>query len=234
MGEVIQHKLSSLSGFARLVIGILVFGSIWGCLEATLGGFLNLIIFPNKGAIMCGIGMAIMGTALAVYRKPAILPGIGIVAASFKWLNAWLLFVPPSSIQIINPAMSIVFEALAFSLVVVFLMKRMEKNAYVGVGVAVLAGFMSAIAYVYFAVYVTRSPIFARLGIESIGEFITGNGVVQAVFSGVLAPLGYVAGKKLAARLSPMVAHRSVYYSASIATVLICWGVSTLAILAGL
>ena len=234
MTEVTQNKLNNIPVLVRLIIGVLVFGSIWGFLEATLGGFLNLIIFPNKGAIMGGIGMAIMGAALAIYRKPAMLPGIGIVAASFKWLNAWLLFVPASAVQIINPAMAIILEALAFSLVVAFLMNRIEKNAYVGVWAAVLAGLMSAIAYVYFAVYVTHSPIFARLGIESIGEFIVGNGVVQAVFFGVLAPLGYVVGKKLAAITPPVLTRPPIYYAVSASTVLLCWGVSVLAIMAGL
>jgi hypothetical protein len=234
MTEVTQNKLKNIPVLVRLIIGVLVFGSIWGFLEATLGGFLNLIIFPNKGAIMGGIGMAIMGAALAIYRKPAMLPGIGIVAASFKWLNAWLLFVPASAVQIINPAMAIILEALAFSLVVAFLMNRIEKNVYVGVWAAVLAGLMSAIAYVYFAVYVTHSPIFARLGIESIGEFILGNGVVQAVFFGVLAPLGYVVGKKLAAITPPVLTRRPIYYAVSASTVLLCWGVSALAIMAGL
>jgi hypothetical protein len=234
MAEVTRNKISNLPVVVRLIIGVLVFGSIWGFLEATLGGFLNLIIFPNKGAIMGGIGMAIMGAALAIYRKPAMLPGIGIVAASFKWLNAWLLFVPASAVQIINPAMAIILEALAFSLVVAFLMNRVEKNIYVGVWAAVLAGLMSAIAYVYFAVYVTHSPIFARLGIGSIGEFIVGNGVVQAVFFGVLAPLGYVVGKKLAAITPSVLTRRPIYYTVSASTVLLCWGVSALAIMAGL
>ena len=231
MTENAENKFSNLT---RLIIGVLVFGSIWGCLEATLGGFLNLIIFPNKGAIMSGIGMAIMGAALAIYRKPVMLPGIGIIAASYKWLNAWLLFVPPSAVQIINPAMSIVLEALAFSLVAIFLVSRMEKNVYNGVWAAVLAGLMSAIAYVYFAVYVTHSPIFARLGIKSIGEFVTGNGVIQAVFCGVLAPLGYLAGKKLAAEISHVSARKSVYFAVSTTTVLGCLGLSALAIIAGL
>jgi len=218
----------------RLIIGVLVFGSIWGFFEATLGGFLNLIIFPNKGAIMCGIGMAVMSAALAIYRKPAMLSAIGVVAASFKWLNAWLLFVPANSVQIINPAMSIVLEALAFSLVAIFLINQMEKNVYIGVWGTFLAGFISAIAYVYFAVYVTRSPIFARLGINSIGEFITGNAVIQAVFSGVLAPLGYIAGKKLAVITSYISARKSVFYAISTTTILACLGLSSLAIMAGL
>jgi len=150
--------------WTRIIIGILVFGSIWGLFEATLGGFLNLIVFPNKGAIMGGIGMAIMGTALAIYRKPAMLPGIGIVAASFKWLNSWLLFVPASAIFIINPAMAIFLESLAFSLVVTFLMHRIDKNVYVGAWAAFLAGLISVTAYGYFSVYIMHAPLFERMG----------------------------------------------------------------------
>ncbi len=234
MTEVTHKKIDNIPNPVRIIIGILVFGSIWGLLEATLGGLLNLVIFPNKGAIMGGIGMAVMGAALAVYRKPAMLSGMGIVAASFKWPNAWLLFVPPSAVQIINPAMSIVFEALAFSVVVAFLMDRIEKNVYVGVWAAALAGLMSAIAYVYFAVYVTNSPIFARLGIESIGEYITGSGLVQAVFFGVLAPLGYVVGKRLTVLTSPVLTRRPVYYAVSTSVVIFCFVFSALAIMAGL
>ena len=219
----------------RLIIGILVFGSIWGLLEATLGGFLNMIIFPNKGAIMGGIGMAIMGVALAVYRKPAMLPGIGIVAASFKWLNSWLLFVPISAVYIINPATAIFLESLAFCLVVAFLMKRIEKNVYVGVWAALLAGLISVTAYGYFNVYIMHAPLFERMGVSSVPEFIASHGVIQAVFFGVLAPLGYLAGKKLSAVTSPVLVRRPLYfYVTSVAIICFCWGISAVAVLAGL
>jgi len=219
----------------RLIIGILVFGSIWGFFEATLGGFLNMIIFPNKGAIMGGIGMAIMGAALAVYRKPAMLPGIGIVAASFKWLNSWLLFVPISAVYIINPATAIFLESLAFCLVVAFLMKRIEKNVYVGVWAALLAGLISVTAYGYFNVYIMHAPLFERMGVSSVPEFIASHGVIQAVFFGVLAPLGYLAGKKLSAITSPVLVRRPLYfYGTSAAIVCFCWGISAVAVLAGL
>jgi len=219
----------------RLIIGILVFGSIWGLLEATLGGFLNMIIFPNKGAIMGGIGMAIMGVALAVYRKPAMLPGIGIVAASFKWLNSWLLFVPISAVYIINPATAIFLESLAFCMVVAFLMKRIEKNVYVGVWAALLAGLISVTAYGYFSVYIMHAPLFERMGVSSVPEFIASHGVIQAVFFGVLAPLGYLAGKKLSAITSPVLVRRPLYfYVTSVAIICFCWGISAVAVLAGL
>jgi len=221
-------------GLISIIIGILIFGSIWGFFEATLGGFLNMIIFPNKGAIMGGIGMAIMGIALAIYRKPAMLPGIGIVAASFKLLNVWLLFVPISAVYIINPATAIFLESLAFSAVMVFVINRMEKNVYVGVWAAILAGLISVSIYGYFNVYVMDAPLFERMGVSSVPEFIASHGVIQAVFFGVLAPLGYVIGKKLTNLHFPVLARRPLYYATSAAIICFCWGISALAVASGL
>jgi len=221
-------------GLVYLIIGILVFGSIWGFFEATLGGFLNMIIFPNKGAIMGGIGMAIMGIALAIFRKPSMLPGIGIVAASFKLLNVWFLFVPISAVYIINPAIAIILESLAFSLVVAFVMKRLAKNASVGIGVGVLAGLMAATGYVYFSLYVMHAPIFERMGVSSIGGFIAKQGMVQAAFFGILLPAGYLLGKKLAAMNLSMSISKPLYYASSAAIVCLCWGISAIAVMAGL
>ena len=220
--------------WTRVIIGILVFGSIWGLLEATLGGFLNMIILPNKGAIMGGIGMAIMGTALAIYRKPAMLPGIGIVAASFKWLNSWLLFVPVSAIHIINPAMAIFLESLVFSLVVTFLMYRMDKNVYVGAWAAFLAGLISVTAYGYFSVYIMHAPLFERMGVSSVPAFIAGHGVIQAVFFGMLAPLGYLVGKKLTATAPTFLRRPLYYYAISAAIICFCLVISAVAVQAGL
>jgi hypothetical protein len=217
----------------HLIIGILVFGSIWGFFEATLGGFLHMIIFPNKGAIMAGIGVVIMSLALAIYRKPGMLPGIGIIAASFKLLDVWLFALPVASIHIINPAMAIIFESLAFGLVAVFVMSKIAKNVSVGVGAGVLTGFVSATAWVYFAIYVMNAPAYARV-VFTAGGFIANQGVVQAAFFGILLPVGYLVGEKLAARTSPVLAHRPLYYATSAAIVCLCWGISAIATMAGL
>jgi len=233
MKEDTENRLGKQRTLIHLIIGILIFGSIWGFFEATLGGFLNMIIFPNKGAIMSGIGVAVMGTALAIYKKPGMLPGIGIVAASFKLLNVWLLFVPISAVYIVNPAMAIVFESLAFSLVAAFLMKRIAKNASVGIGAGILAGLMSATAYVYFAVHIMHAPLFERMGVSSIGGFIANQGIVQAAFFGVLLPVGYLIGEKLAAKTFAVPISKPLYYAASAATIGLCWGISAIAVTAG-
>jgi len=228
-----ENRHDKRQDVVRLIIGILVFGSIWGLLEATLGGFLHMIIFPNKGAIMGGIGVALMGTALAIYKKPSMLLGIGVITALFKLLDVWIFALPITSIHIINPAMAIIFESLAFGLVAVFLMDKIAKNAVIGVGAGALVGITSAIAWVYFAIYVMNAPLYARV-VFTAGEFIANQGVAQAAFFGVLLPLGYLVGTKLAARTYPVLARRPLYYAVSAATICLCWGISAIAKMAGL
>ena len=72
--EDIENRQDKRRGVVSLIIGILVFGSIWGFLEATLGGFLHLIIFPNKGAIMAGIGVPIVGGQVCTSQPKICLP----------------------------------------------------------------------------------------------------------------------------------------------------------------
>ena len=221
-----ESGLGKRRDVVRLIIGVVVFGSIWGFLEATLGGFLHMIIFPNKGAIMAGIGMAIMASALAIYRKPSMLPGIGAVAAAFKLLDVWFFGWPPASIHIINPAMAIFLESLAFGIAAAFLMNKIAaKNSLVGVGTGVLAGFISATAWAYFAIYVMNAPAYARV-VFTAGEFIANQGVAQAVFCGVFLPLGYMIGERLAAKTTPLLVSRLRYYATSAAIISACWAVA--------
>ena len=170
-----------------------------------------MIIFPNKGAIMGGIGVAIMATTLAVYRKPAMLAGTGIVAASFKLLDVWLFSLPVASIHIINQAMAIIFESLAFSLVAIFIINKIAKNAFIGIGTGVLVGLLSATTWVYFAIYVMNAPLYARV-VFTAQELIANQGVVQAAFSVILLPLGYLAGEKLTVKTSAVLTRRPVTF----------------------
>jgi len=228
-----EGKLDKQRDLARLIVGVVVFGSIWVLLEATLGGFLHLIIFPNKGAIMAGIGMAIMGSALAIYKKPSMLLFIGFVAASFKLLDIWLFALSPTSIHIVNPAMAIIFESAAFSIAAVFLMNKMAKNTIIGIGAGALAGLVSAAIWVYFAIYVMNAPAYARVVFTAQG-FIANQGIAQAVFCGVFLPLGYMIGERLAAKTTPLLVSRVRYYATSAAIISGSWAVSAFTTMVGI
>lgn len=232
MKKISGNKLSV--ELIQILIGILVFGSIWGLLEATLGGVMHLVNFPNTGAIMSGFGMAVMGIALALYRKPVMLIGVGAIAASFKLLNVWILLIPANVPHIINPIAAIILEAAAFSLVTSFLMNLMAKSNYAVVWAAFLAGMLSALSFALVAVYLTHIPINTRVGMDSVRDFLLVNGLVQSVFAGVSAPIGYMLGRKLATITPNVLRHRPLYYAVSAFTVLLCWGFSALAVMVGL
>lgn len=99
------------------VLPILVFGSAWGLIEMSLGGYLHLIHFPDKGALLGGIGFALMAWFTAMTRRPRLVPWLGLIAASFKLPDAVLLHASLLSPSVVNPAMAIIIEALAFRLV---------------------------------------------------------------------------------------------------------------------
>ena len=129
--------------------------------------------------------------------------------------------------------MAIIFESLAFGLVAAFVMNKIAKNALTGVGAGVLVGLISATAWVYFAIYVMNAPAYARV-VFTAGGFIANQGVVQAAFFGIFLPLGYLVGERLAVNTSPVLIRSPFYYATSAAIICICWGISVVAMMAGL
>ena len=78
-----------------------------------------------------------------------------------------------------------------------------------------------------------NAPAYARV-VFTAGEFIANQGVVQAAFLGIFVPLGYLVGEKLAAKTSPVLISRSLYYATSAAIICLCWGISAIAKMTGL
>jgi hypothetical protein len=109
-----------------------------------LGGVLHTVHFPNPGPIMAGIGMAIMSAHVGAFRRPAMIPmmGAGAVAALFKLLDGLIVGSSITSPFVVNPATAIVFEALAFGVLVAlrrgFFAENLPVRAvtYVGSGFA--------------------------------------------------------------------------------------------------
>ncbi len=99
---------------------ICLFGSIWGLLEATLGGVLHIAHVPFTGTVMASIGFALLFAAHRAGVRPAQLFLVSGVAASFKFFDALLFPIPLFDVMIINPATAIASQGLAVALVVRF------------------------------------------------------------------------------------------------------------------
>lgn len=97
-------------------LDVLLFGSAWGLLEATLGTLLHLPLFDKAGmyaastTIMVPIAYYLMANCYKKTGKLYALPMMGIIAALIKLTVAFVIGFRPS---VYNPAIYIIVESLA-------------------------------------------------------------------------------------------------------------------------
>jgi hypothetical protein len=233
----VSNKIKTLSGsgtILRVVIGILVFGSIWGLVEATLGGALHLIHFAYKGAITGGIGMALMATFVVIYRRPRLVFWTGVIAALFKPLSAVIYGQPIFSPFVVNPASAILLEALAFTLVVSLLFKGFESSIKTRIAAGISAGYLSAILYAILASAVGMGK-WASWGLtERVTAALT-DGTALAIAGTALLLLGYLVGMQLRPKFWQLSSTKpSLFYASTTATIVCCWIGAAVAFASGL
>ncbi len=202
---------------------IIVIGSVWGLVEMTLGGFLHIIHFPQKGAIMGGLAISFMAIFVTITGKPSLVPILGVIAASFKPFDAIIFGVPVGSPYVINPAIAIVMEALAFSAVTVALKTAIDKRLLARAGAGILAG---SLGYVFYAAFASifGLGIWPTLAFTEKLQFILANATPMAIMGAIMLVAGYYVGRVSMPRLSTLrEAYPQLYYSGSFALVLLCW-----------
>ena len=105
MGININRRQNILA----IVVAIIVIGSIWVVCEMIWGG-LHAIHFPQEGAVMGGLAISFMAIFTSLTGKLSFVPLLGIIAASFKPLDAIVFGVPIESAYVINPAVAIIWK----------------------------------------------------------------------------------------------------------------------------
>jgi len=227
-------KVSESGSILHVVIGILVFGSIWGLMEATLGGFLHLTHFAYKGAITGGIGMSIMATFVVMYRRPKLAFWIAVIAAMFKPLSAVIYGQPIFAPFVVNPASAILLEGLAFTLVVSLLFKGFESSIKTRIGVGIAAGYLSIILYGVLASEVGMG-IWASWGLAERLSSMFANGTGLAIVGTCLLLLGHLVGTKLRPNFwQLMTVKPKAFYASTIAITAFCWIGAAVAFASGL
>jgi len=221
-------------GILHVIIGILVIGSIWGLVEATMGGFLHLVHFTYKGAITGGFGMALMATFVVIYRRPKLLFCIGVIAALFKPLSALIYGQPIFSPFVVNPASAILLEAVAFSLVVSLLFKGFESSIKTRVAAGISAGYLSIILFAILASAVGMGK-WASWGVTERLTSVLTDGTGLAIAGTSLLLLGYLVGAKLRPNFWQfMTARPKAFYGSTIAITAFCWIGAAVAFASGL
>ena len=124
------------SRYIRIITGIVVFGSIWGLMECTIGDSLSNSNLPS-GAIMTGFfGFGLMIVSRIIYQQRGMQLGIGLVAGALKF------FHPLGSCMLCS-AIAISIEGLLFE--VIWLNPRVQPNrlsSSMAVSMGIISGFV--------------------------------------------------------------------------------------------
>lgn len=127
---------------------IILLGSIWGIIEATLGWSLHILHLPGSNLILYSLAAIIMMLAVQNTKKASSAFIVALVAAMIKSTNLIIGTVPP--FWVINPAVSIVLEGLSFYLVYLVLLQgklKLSNKVYLSFLSALFILFISQVIF---------------------------------------------------------------------------------------
>jgi len=130
----------------KMLLIILIFGSLWGCIEVFAGGALKDVI-PRSSVVPTILGLAVLAAARFLVKMPGSSTAIGAVAMLFRLTNAGGYFCHLWAIFLIG---------VSFDIVVSILGSRWEKTRWqglAGVGSAYLTTGVFSLTLTYIIQY---------------------------------------------------------------------------------
>lgn len=210
---------------ASIIIGLVLFGSIWGFAEATLGAILHIVHSPHKGAIMTSLGVMVMSAAAAAYKPRntlAFMVGLGVIASLVKGLD--LIFMGADShvlrVMVVIPLEAAAFGAIAYAFAGYYHERKMMRPT-VGALTAYASFALLASVYIYGGL---GSKYWMGKGFMDIVEFTLSGGTVAAVLCIMTSDVGYNLGKAIAPKIAWVTDKKPLsYYLASLTLSGILW-----------
>jgi len=199
----------------KFIVGIIVFGSLWGFAECIIGSLLRDVNLP-AGAIMTGVfAIGLMTLSRTTFRQPGMQTGIGLVAGGLRLFN-------PFGGCFICSAIAIMAEGLLFDLIWTGFSLDQKKTQTLTIQASL--GITSAYL-VYVGGYIVTqilTPVFSSAGfyIENLIVFIP-----QILASGLLAALlGIVTVPVVfALKKTHITMQDRLYYPVTISVSAFCW-----------
>lgn len=176
---------------------IVLWGALWGIFESTVGYLLHAVSFGASWLVWFPAACFFMARA---YRKTGRVSAVflvGLLAAAVKMLD---LLLPGRIDKVINPALSILFEAAATA-AVVYLTKRLEGRA-----APLIKAFAANCGWrALFAVWLLLAPSWIReISVISTGEKALTFFAVQNLATSVIAGACFYLEAALARREKPL------------------------------
>lgn len=165
----------------KIILGVVVFGSIWGLLECILGSYL-------PGSVLTGVvALGLMTATRYIYNQKGMQIGMGLVAAALVAFN-------PLGGCLICSVIAIVAEGAVFELVWFTFSSNIEKAE--SISIKIYAGIVTGYACYTLAYIMSQiiTPLFfsdAKLRLGDLAVLIPtilSKGLVAGLIGGVVFP----------------------------------------------
>ncbi|MBD3209166.1 hypothetical protein GF367_01980 [Candidatus Woesearchaeota archaeon] len=199
--------------FTAAFFGIMLLGTLWGLLEASMGNILHWIgLHPYTGVVMTSIGLGLMSLARKTYKVRWSGPIMGVIAAGCKALD---FFVPGSNV--IRPMVAILLTAIAFEAMMIVLEKVKETNLN-KVLAGVITGYASIAAFAYVTAYVMQFHYWLNMGFTGILKYLGTHGWTFGIGGGFLVWAGLTGGAWMDKNAETFLQSRTFYTASSVLT----------------
>jgi hypothetical protein len=189
----------------RTVLTMVLFGAIWGLLEATVGYLLHWLPSMVSGLVMFPIGATLMMWGFRSTDDRKAILAAGLIAAALKAVNLAMPLPNNDVMRVINPMISIILQSLVvFGLSYAFERKATPlKTAFLQMGTIVAAIIGWRLMYL-----ASQGILFLTIGyypsqIQSFGNaisFIFSNGsyelLILGFFYGIYRLGNFIQSKK--------------------------------------
>jgi len=163
-----------------LIPGLLLFGSMWGFSEATLGEFLYANNLPHASIYLTFVAVAVLAAARASYSFAWTGTVVGLIAMLFKVVNVPFFGCHLLAIALLGTG----FDA-AYAL-----MARFQDKPYRSPLVGITANYIGRMLFAVIITYVVRYEYWTAPGLPKVVDYIFISGTVSAVGAMIAAPLG--------------------------------------------
>jgi len=200
----------------KLLVGILVFGSLWGFSECVIGSMLRDANLP-AGAIMTGVfAFGLMAASRMFYKMRGMQLGMGLVAGAMRFFNPFGGCFLCSAIAIM--AEGLLFEIIWYGVPLAqdefnTLTSKISLGIVTSYGIYVMGYMISQIL----------TPVFSSAGffLENLLGFIPqilASGFLAAAIGGVMAPVFFFLRD-----VNISIVKNKIYYPVTLGVSALCW-----------
>lgn len=163
-----EEKISNKARILKIFFSVLLFGGLWGIVEATLGTVLHLPIvhrtmFLSSTTILVPIAYFFMGACYKRTQNYRSIFYMGVLAASIKAISCAIFMMS------FNPCFYMLFEALAMG-VAVLVIRPKNVISFAGLGTMIMANFIYLGTSTFLRVNVATSS--SALVMENIETYV--------------------------------------------------------------